>query len=111
MGFKRWPWSIRKDASSKWPTFDDWAGAPGDVELPIPGPTRYEPHARATISGRHVCLVLTPNQEIKVFANGREVLRLLNGRWRLLESQPSAASHFQRLHREIPNRRVASLHR
>jgi hypothetical protein len=72
----------------------DWAGAPGDVELPIPGPTRYEPHARATISGRHVCLVLTPNQEIKVFANGREVLRLLNGRWRLLESQPGAGSTF-----------------
>jgi hypothetical protein len=63
----------------------DWAGSPEDVELPIPGATRYEPHARATISGAHVCLVLTPNQEIKVFANGREVLRLLNGRWRLLD--------------------------
>ncbi len=48
-------------------------------------PRPYQAHARATISGGHVCLVLTPSQEIKVFAQGELAFSFSDGRWRLLD--------------------------
>ncbi|WP_068419772.1 diadenylate cyclase [Planctomyces sp. SH-PL62] len=48
-------------------------------------PRPYQSHARATISGGHVCLILTPSQEIKVFAQGEMAFSLSDGRWRLLD--------------------------
>ena len=60
---------------------DVHASAP--LEHPCPRP--YVGHARATKSGGHVCLVLTPNQEIKVFAGGTMFFSLSNARWRLLD--------------------------
>ncbi|MGZ3319193.1 MAG: hypothetical protein ACXU95_18120, partial [Isosphaeraceae bacterium] len=35
-----------------------------------PCPRQYQSHAKATRQGGHVCLILTPSQEIKVFAWG-----------------------------------------
>ncbi|MDG3004230.1 diadenylate cyclase [Paludisphaera mucosa] len=48
-------------------------------------PRPYQSHARATISGGHVCVVLTPSQEIKVFAEGELAFSFSDGRWRLLD--------------------------
>ena len=42
----------------------------GSRSLSHPCPRPYCDHARATLDGRHVCIVLTPSQEIKVFADG-----------------------------------------
>jgi hypothetical protein len=64
----------------------EWARSFADIEALVPGPTRYECHAKCTVAGGHICLVSTTNQEIKIFANGRSVLQLLSGRWRLMDS-------------------------
>jgi hypothetical protein len=63
------------------------------AELPMPaGPgsevpraRAYDAHARATRVGGHVCLVLSPNQEIKVFADGVQAFAFAHGRWRILD--------------------------
>ncbi len=52
----------------------------------------YGPHARATRSGGHVCLVLSANQEIKVFAGGNQVFAFTHGRWRLLDPRAKFAA-------------------
>jgi hypothetical protein len=63
-----------------------WAEAvQGDEPLVHPCPQVYREHARATRSGGHVCLVLSPSQEIKVFANGTLAFSFNDGRWRLLD--------------------------
>lgn len=45
----------------------------------------YQAHAKATLEGGHVAIVLTPSQEIRVFANGRTSFIFSHGRWRLLD--------------------------
>ena len=45
----------------------------------------YQPHAKATLEGGHVAIVLTPSQEIRVFANGTTSFIFSHGRWRLLD--------------------------
>ena len=50
-----------------------------------PCPRAYCDHARATRQGGHVCLVLTPSQEIKVFARGEMMFSFSDARWRLLD--------------------------
>jgi hypothetical protein len=63
-----------------------WADEPGESEpTEVPGPREYEPHARATARGGHICLVLSPNQEIKVFAGGLQAFAFAHGRWRILD--------------------------
>jgi len=57
----------------------------GDEPLETPCPRDYIGHAKATQSGRHVCLVLTPSQEIKVFAEGTLAFAFSDARWRLLD--------------------------
>ena len=59
------------------------AHGPGGAESPCP--RAYQAHARATRSGNHVCLVLTPSQEIKVFADGNMAFSFSDARWRLLD--------------------------
>ena len=59
----------------------------GDDTLPAPVPSTYEAHARATIRGGHVCVVLSPSHEIKVFAEGAEVLTFRHAHWHLLDVQ------------------------
>ena len=66
-------------------------GAMGGRDAPRPRRTTsfcartYVPHARATRAGGHVCVVLSPNQEIKLFAEGAQAFAFAHGRWRLLD--------------------------
>ncbi len=53
--------------------------------LPAPSAARYRAHSLATLRGGHICLVLTPNGEIKVFAGGAQIFQFLEGRWRLTD--------------------------
>jgi hypothetical protein len=61
----------------------EWAAPFADLPLPVPTIGRYRAHSRATLCGGHVCLVLTPNGEIKIFAGGTQAFSFRDGRWRL----------------------------
>ena len=63
-----------------------WASlGPGEVEIPCA--RKYAAHAAATRSGRHVCIVLSPSREIKVFAEGAQIFTFRNADWHLLDLQ------------------------
>jgi hypothetical protein len=47
----------------------------------------YLAHARATARHGHVCAVLSPSREIKVFAEGAEVFAFRDASWHLLDLQ------------------------
>jgi hypothetical protein len=65
---------------------EQWANAAqGDEPLVHPCPRPYVNHAKATTAGGHVCLVLSPSQEIKVFAEGSLMFSFSDARWRLLD--------------------------
>lgn len=70
-------------------------------EVPCPGP--YTAHARATGAHGHVCLVLSPNQEIKLFAGGVQAFGFAHGRWRMLDPATKFASWCE----AVGNHRVA----
>ena len=59
--------------------------------LSVPCPRVYMFHALATRTGGHVCLVLSPNQEIKVFAGGVQAFVFAHGRWRVLDPESKFA--------------------
>ncbi len=63
-----------------------WADHAGPA-APVDGPCAqtYHGHARATIAGEHVCVVLNPRREIKVFAQGAQVFSFSHADWRLLD--------------------------
>jgi hypothetical protein len=63
-----------------------WADPFTTSELPVPGSARYSTHSRATLCGGHICLILTPYGEIKVFSAGAQVFRFIDGRWRLTDA-------------------------
>ena len=65
---------------------EEWARPFADTDLPVPPPARYKTHARATLCGGHVCMILTPNGEMKIFADGVQVFHFLDGRWRLTDA-------------------------
>jgi DNA integrity scanning protein DisA with diadenylate cyclase activity len=60
-----------------------FAGAP--AWLPAPSSARYYAQSLATLRDGNICLILTPNGEIKVFAGGVQVFSFLEGRWRLTD--------------------------
>jgi hypothetical protein len=61
-----------------------WASVgPGEVDVPCA--RKYAAHAAATRSGRHVCIVLSPSREIKVFAEGAQIFTFRNADWHLLD--------------------------
>jgi hypothetical protein len=65
---------------------DHWAQSAGARDLPdVPCARDYSAHARATRSDGNVCLVLSPNQEIKLFAEGSLAFAFAHGRWRILD--------------------------
>jgi hypothetical protein len=67
---------------------EHWAAAtPGPSDDHLPCARAYTPHARATRAYGHVCLVLSPNQEIKLFAGGAQAFVFAHGRWRILDPQ------------------------
>ena len=57
------------------------------VDLQAPCSQPYEAHARATLLHGHVCAVLSPSREIKVFAEGAELFAFRGGAWHLLDLQ------------------------
>jgi len=63
----------------------EYARAHDPAPLPAPSAARYYAHSLATLEGGHICLVLTPNGEIKVFAGGVQVFNFLEGRWHLTD--------------------------
>jgi DNA integrity scanning protein DisA with diadenylate cyclase activity len=70
-----------------------WADqAQGHEPLLVPCPRPYVSHAKSTRSGGHICLVLTPAQEIKVFAEGTLAFAFSDARWRLLDIPTKFAS-------------------
>jgi hypothetical protein len=64
-----------------------WASQIADTPE-APCARAYAAHARATRDSGHVCIVLSPNQEIKVFVAGTQAFSFAHGRWRILD--PSA---------------------
>ena len=48
----------------------DWTCMFNEADLPAPTANLYRAHCLATLQGGHICMVLTPNGEIKVMAHG-----------------------------------------
>ncbi|MEO6808054.1 MAG: hypothetical protein ABI353_02950 [Isosphaeraceae bacterium] len=67
------------------------AEVPGPDRPEVPCARAYQAHARATRVGGHVCVVLSPNQEIKLFAGGTQAFAFAHGCWRLLDPQAKFA--------------------
>jgi len=66
---------------------EQWAEPYGDIPLPVPSPARYRTHSRATLCGGHVCMILTPNGEMKIIADGVQIFRFWDGQWKLTEAE------------------------
>ena len=66
---------------------EEWAQAYANIPLPVPSPARYQTHSRATLCGGHVAMILTPNGEMKIIANGVQIFRFWDGRWRLTDAE------------------------
>jgi hypothetical protein len=64
----------------------EWAQPYAGLPLPVPAATRYRSHSQATLCGGHVCLILTPSGEIKIFGDGVQLFRFLDGKWRLTDA-------------------------
>ena len=62
----------------------------GQAEVPCA--REYSAHARATRKGGNLCVVLSPNQEIKLFAEGSQAFAFSHGRWRLLDPASNYAT-------------------
>ena len=65
----------------------EWAQPYHDMPLAVPPANKYADHARATLCGGHVCLILSPNGEIKVYNDGVPVFRFIDGKWRLVDAR------------------------
>lgn len=66
---------------------DEWdtrADVPGTLTAPVAAP--HQAHARATAGNHHICIILTPSHEIRVFAEGAHVFTFRNATWRLIDS-------------------------
>src|SRR5688572_1368195 len=55
--------------------------------LHVPCAKPFQPHARATTQHGHVCAVLSPSREIKIFADGAELFTFRGAAWHLLDVQ------------------------
>jgi hypothetical protein len=83
---------------------ESWAAqVPDGDSTEIPCARAYTAHARATRTGGHVCLVLSPNQEIKLFEQGMQTFAFAHGRWRILDP----ASKFETWSTAVARPRLA----
>ena len=57
------------------------------TELQVPCAQAFEWHARVTLQQEHVCAVLSPSREIKIFARGAELFTFRGAGWHLLDLQ------------------------
>jgi hypothetical protein len=65
-----------------------WAGQVAQHQkLQVPCAKAYEAHARATLQHGHVCAVLSPSREIKIFAEGAQLFTFRGAAWHLLDLQ------------------------
>jgi len=55
--------------------------------LRVPCAKAYQSHARATLEHGHICALLGPSREIKVFAEGAELFTFRGASWHLLDVQ------------------------
>ncbi|HET9360402.1 MAG TPA: hypothetical protein VFO58_11670 [Vicinamibacterales bacterium] len=53
----------------------------------VPCAKVFQPHARATLQHGHICAVLSPSREIKLFAEGAELFTFRGASWHLLDLQ------------------------
>jgi hypothetical protein len=53
----------------------------------VPCAKAYQAHARATLQQGHICAVLSPSREIKIFAEGAEIFTFRAAAWHLLDLQ------------------------
>src|SRR5580704_17811992 len=81
----------------------EWTQPFSEMELPVPSARRYRTHSQATLCGGHICLVLTPNGEIKIFGEGVQLFSFLDGRWHLTD----AVSKYQTWEDAIGRRDLA----
>jgi hypothetical protein len=65
----------------------EWAEPYRDMPLPVPPAAAYADHCRATLCGGHICLILSPNGEIKIYSDGVPVFRFIDGKWRLVDAR------------------------
>ncbi len=65
----------------------EWAQPYRDMPFPVPTAAPYADHCRATLCGGHICLILSPNGEVKIYADGVPVFRFLDGKWRLVDAR------------------------
>jgi hypothetical protein len=63
----------------------------GGQESAVPCAELYRAHAMATRGNRHVCVVLSPSHEIKVFAEGAQLFNFRNADWHLLDLEAKYA--------------------
>jgi hypothetical protein len=63
-----------------------WSAPYLTLPVPVPSPARYAAQSRATLCGGHICLILTSTGEMKIFADGVQVFRFLDGRWRITDA-------------------------
>ena len=82
----------------------EWARPYAEMEPPVPTARRYRTHSQATLCGGHICLVLTPNGEIKIFGDGVQLFSFLDGRWHLTD----AVSKYQAWEGAIGRRDLAA---
>ena len=81
----------------------EWSRGSGRCALAAPTAALYHCHSVATFEGGHLCLVLTPNGEIKIFAEGVQVFSFLGGRWRLTDM----AEKYHRWDKAVGDRPLA----
>ena len=97
-------WALHQSQSAGQPPYPANADEPGmKPVLAVPCPRSYTFHALATRTGGHVCLVLSPNQEIKVFAGGVQAFVFAHGRWRVIDPE----SKYALWERAVANPRLA----
>ena len=65
----------------------EWAEPYREMPLAVPPAADYVDHARATLCGGHICLILSPNGEIKIYSDGVPVFRFIDGKWRLVDAR------------------------
>jgi hypothetical protein len=82
-----------------------WSAPYETLPVPVPSPARYAAQSRATLCGGHLCLILTATGEMKIFADGVQVLRFLDGRWRLT----NAVDKYRQWQQGLRNAPVADL--
>jgi hypothetical protein len=65
----------------------EWAEPYREMPLAVPPSAAYADHCRATLCGGHICLILSPNGEIKIYSDGVPVFRFIDGTWRLVDAR------------------------